>query len=374
MSKIKVLIIGGMVAFTAIGGYVLSEKNLTFSEPEVLSDSYTTHEVGFDDTPDHIVPMPDYPFGSGGWYTLNELRTYVKPVRERPLVGLQIGHWQHREAPDELAGLRGNTGAIFGSYTELELMLEVGERVATLLRNAGIDVDILPVTIPPGYEADAFITLHADGNTNTSVRGFKIAGPRIDYSGYATALVDALRIAYRASTELPEDPQITRRMSSYYAFNWARYEHAVHPYTPSAIVETGFVSNVADRTFLIAETDRVANGIATGIQAFLALERPVIIPRERLEAPQLPLFGTVTCAPLRAERVGTREPGCEASLKTEAGNYYLLMSEPPIATSSLPYQATLQGVYYPAQTIPTYFWFPYEIRGILKDAIITPQT
>lgn len=334
------------------------------------SVSYTEHEVGFDDAPSRVMPAQDYPFGSGGWYTLAELQNYELPVRERPLVGLQIGHWQHQAAPTELAGLRGNTGAVFGEYTELAIMLELGEAVAARLRAAEVDVDVLPVTIPPKYEADAFVTLHADGNPDTSVRGFKIAGPRIDYTSHAQTLVNALRTSYRELTGLPEDPQVTRRMTAYYAFNWARYQHAVHPFTPVAIVETGFVTNETDRTFLLTETDRAAEAIALGILAFLATERPLTLPRERLASPELPLTGTVTCAPLRSERVGTREPGCEASLLTADGAYYLLRNDEAIATSTLPYPAAVSGKYYPAQTLENYFWFPYEVRGIVTDAMI----
>lgn len=333
--------------------------------------SYSAHEVGFDDIPEHVLSDTDYPFGSGGWYTLNELRTYQPPVRERPLVGIQIGHWEHQEAPDELAGLRGNTGAVWGNYTELAIMLKLGKEVESILKTEGVDVDILPVTIPPGYEADAFITLHADGNSNTSVRGFKIAGPRIDYSGHAETLVKKLRDFYLAGTNLPEDSQITRQMSAYYAFNWARYEHAVHPYTPTAIVETGFVTNPDDRNFLLNQTTLVAESIVAGILAFLETDRTLVKPLDRLEAPRIPIVGMIECAPLRAERVGTRQSDCELSIKSDTGNFYLLLTDEVIPTSTIPYRAQVTGNYLPAQTIPNYFWFPFEVRGVFSQALIS---
>ncbi|MBY0310319.1 N-acetylmuramoyl-L-alanine amidase [Patescibacteria group bacterium] len=61
-------------------------------------------------------------------------------------------------------------------------------------------------------------------------------------------------------------------MSGYYAFNWRRYDHAVHPQTPSAIVEMGFLTNASDRRLMTTEPGRVAQGIVGGILAFLASE------------------------------------------------------------------------------------------------------
>ena len=58
-------------------------------------------------------------------------------------------------------------------------------------------------------------------------------------------------------------------MSGYYAFNWRRYDHAVHPMVPAVIVETGFLTNAQDRALLVNESERVAEGIANGIVAFL---------------------------------------------------------------------------------------------------------
>jgi len=350
--------------------YYMYAEHISYRLMDDGNTSYTTHEVGFDDMPEQLISEIDYPFGSGGWYTLSELRNYQRPERERPLVGIQIGHWQHQDAPEELAGLRGNTGAVWGEYTELAIMFKLGKEVATRLKTKGVDVDVLPVTIPPGYEADVFITLHADGNSNPSVRGFKISGPRIDYSGQAETLVEKLRDFYRVGTNLPEDPQITRRMSAYYAFNWARYEHAVHPYTPVAIIETGFISNNEDRNFLLEETELVASSIVDGVLAFLKTDRTLILPQNRLEAPDVPLTGTVECAPLRIERIGSREAGCELSIKSDTGNFYLLITDEVIATSTLPYRAQVTGDYLPAQTLSNYFWFPFEVRGIFNQATI----
>lgn len=50
---------------------------------------------------------------------------------------------------------------------------DVAERVATILRARGVEVDALPALVPPGYLADAFVSLHADGEIHEEAGGFK---------------------------------------------------------------------------------------------------------------------------------------------------------------------------------------------------------
>jgi hypothetical protein len=154
-------------------------------------------------------------------------------------------------------------------------------------------------------------------------------------------------------------------MTAYYAFNWPRYEHAVHPFTPSVIVETGFLTNSIDRSFLLNQPEVAATAISSGIQSFLATQRVPTPPPLSLRAPVLPITGIVECAPVRAERRNRPAQPCEASLRTPDGHSYLLMSEPALATSSLPYQATVTGAYMPVQMLDNYFWFQWEVLGII---------
>lgn len=85
------------------------------------------------------------------------------------------------------------------------------------------------MTIPIDYQASAFLSLHGDGSSDTSISGFKITAPRTDFSGRAQVLKEVLEASYAAATGLREDSAVTRRMIGYYAFNWRRYDHAVHP-------------------------------------------------------------------------------------------------------------------------------------------------
>ncbi|MFW6210063.1 MAG: N-acetylmuramoyl-L-alanine amidase family protein [Patescibacteria group bacterium] len=361
-----VIVAGAVLAVVAAGGYHATVAEVALPLVASNTPSFTEQEAGFEAEP--VAEATNYRVGQGGWYTLAELAAWERqpgPLR----VGLQVGHLENDQVPAELSGLtRNGAGATAAGYTERDTVAVIARLVAAELTAAGIAVDILPATVPPGYEADAFVSIHADGNANTSVRGFKIAGPRRDYSGRSAILVESLEAAYAAATELPQDPQITRRMSAYYAFNWPRYKHAVHPFTPAAIVETGFLSNPADRAFLINQPDVVAAGIAAGIQDFLAAAAPVEPSPASLAAPTLPLTGEVTCAPVRAERRGRDARPCEAALQTADGEHYLLVQDPAVATSTLPYPATVMGKYMPVQMLSNYFWFPWEVRGLIEVA------
>jgi hypothetical protein len=184
-------------------------------------------------------------------------------------VGLQAGHWNASEAPDELEKLRVNTGASAGGITEWETNLKIAQETKKLLEANGIVVDLLPTTIPPDYWADAFVAIHADGNKDTSVSGYKIAAPYRDRTGKAETLMNLMSDTYEKSTGLAIDPNITRNMRGYYAFNWRKYEHSIHPMTPAVIVETGFLTNSSDRRLIYHHSQKSAQGIADAVLSFL---------------------------------------------------------------------------------------------------------
>src|ERR671932_223980 len=90
-------------------------------------------------------------------------------------IGLQAGHWLTEQVPDELRRLEHATGTSWGTVPEWRVNMEIANRAAALLRGYGYQVDVLPTTIPPGYLADVFVALHADGNPDGTARGFKAA-------------------------------------------------------------------------------------------------------------------------------------------------------------------------------------------------------
>ncbi|RJR15054.1 N-acetylmuramoyl-L-alanine amidase [Candidatus Microgenomates bacterium] len=196
------------------------------------------------------------------------IRNWVRPDGP-PKVGLQVGHWQLDNLPQELERLRDNTGASAAGVDEWEVNLAIAQAVKEILESKGIIVDILPAAVPQGYWADVFVAIHADGNLDTNTRGYKAASPWRDFSGGAKQLVTDIEKSYEETTGLPRDPLITRNMTGYYAFAWWRYDHSVHPRTASAILETGFLTNWQDRQIIVEQPELAAQGLVNGIISYL---------------------------------------------------------------------------------------------------------
>ena len=190
-------------------------------------------------------------------------------------VGIQAGHWRIDELPAELRRLRTSTGARHGSYREVDANLDIARRVAEYLRTAGVQVDLLPATVPPGYRADAFVAIHADGAYRSGARGWKMSTPWRS-SEASRMLLDALARTYPLFTGLPEDRYgTTYNMRGYYAFSPHRFRHAIDRSTPAIIIETGFVTVAADREVLFGAPDDAARGIAAGIVRYLSRHDPL---------------------------------------------------------------------------------------------------
>lgn len=186
-------------------------------------------------------------------------------------VGIQAGHWKNSELPAELAGLRGSTGAAGNGWREVDINLDIARRVAALLQKENIQVDLIPATVPPGYKADAFVSLHGDANSNTSLSGYKLARSRMSsIPARDDALLAAISEEYAKATGLKEHrATITVNMTAYYSFAHPGIEHSVAPTTPSVILEMGFLTTLGDRKLLMEQPDRAAEGIAKGILKFL---------------------------------------------------------------------------------------------------------
>jgi N-acetylmuramoyl-L-alanine amidase len=184
-------------------------------------------------------------------------------------VGIQAGHWQIDQLPDEQYRLRGDTGAQWRTLTEAGVNMEIAGRVVRQLREAGVTADLLPATVPPGYDADAFVAIHADDGAGTSVSGWKVATPWRS-SEASRRLRDDIARTYSEATGLPEDRYgVSYNMRGYYAFSWTRYEHAAAPTTPAVIIETGFLTSAVDRLVIVGDPERAARGISAGIIVFL---------------------------------------------------------------------------------------------------------
>ncbi len=185
-------------------------------------------------------------------------------------IGIQVGHWMTDKVPAELGTrITFQTGTSWAGVQEVDVNLDVAQRIKAQLVSRGYVVDLIPTTVPVGYLADVFLALHADGDGTGENSGFKLAhGSR--RGPYEDKLVALLRDEYATLTGLPDDfAHTTRNMTAYFAFNWGRYQHAAAAHTPAAILEMGYLSNDHDRDLLVNRADGVATAIVNGLQRFL---------------------------------------------------------------------------------------------------------
>lgn len=185
-------------------------------------------------------------------------------------IGIQVGHLDTDKVPVELGTrITFQTGTSWAGVDEVDVNMDIAQRVKAQLVARGYVVDIIPTTVPPGYIADVFLALHMDGDETLQKSGFKIAhGSR--RGPYEDKLVSLLRDEYAKQTGLEWDAAgISRNMSGYYSFNWGRYQHAAAAHTPAAILEMGFLSSAHDRSLMLDHGDGVALAIVNGIQRFL---------------------------------------------------------------------------------------------------------
>ncbi len=195
-----------------------------------------------------------------------------QPEPRKLRVGIQIGHLDQENVPEELAGLNDNYNNSFLHplrTEEVSISATVAKEVARLLQAEGIEIDLLPATVPSEYLADAFVSLHADWSKDKNIRGFKIAGSDFDKSGASEKLADSIKNFYQDIIGLPWHNFITPGMKQYYAFNYESFEHSISPQTPAAIIELGFLTNKQDYEFLQNNPQKVAKAITQGILDFL---------------------------------------------------------------------------------------------------------
>lgn len=190
----------------------------------------------------------------------------LSPTPSVPRIGIVAGHWWLDESNEQSrdVGAVCDEGTAY-QLTELEINLEVAQRVVFELGRAGYHADLLQEWDERlnGYQADVLLSVHSDACLYPEASGFKVARvadshvPEIE-----DRLVACLVERYGARTGLAfHSGSITHDMTQYHTF----YE--IDPNTPGAIIEVGFM--LADRTLLTQRPDLVAQGIIDGILCFL---------------------------------------------------------------------------------------------------------
>jgi N-acetylmuramoyl-L-alanine amidase len=169
-------------------------------------------------------------------------------------VGIVAGHWKN------------DVGAMCDDgLQEVTINLDVASRVVAILQTKGYEAELLAEFSDklPGYEADAFVSIHTDACYLPEASGFKVA--HVVSSAIPEKedrLVDCLVQEYGKATGLAfHANSITSDMTVYHAFE------EIDPQTPAAIIELGFMG--ADRELLTGDTQELAQGVARGITCFL---------------------------------------------------------------------------------------------------------
>ena len=191
-------------------------------------------------------------------------------ITTRPVkIALQIGHLDVAKHPDELANLRQNTGGLARGVAEIDINKTVAAIVKKQLEYYGLKVELLPATVPPNYQADVFVSIHADSSTDKKRRGYKSAFALPERNTSDKLLKSLIDASFFNASGLPDDHiNVSSNMTEYYAFNKSKFLHTIAKETPAVIIEMGYLSHEQDIIFL-KDTKRPATALTEGILKFL---------------------------------------------------------------------------------------------------------
>ncbi|MCA0456341.1 MAG: N-acetylmuramoyl-L-alanine amidase [Chloroflexi bacterium] len=174
-------------------------------------------------------------------------------------VGIVSGHRGPQVPPDP--------GAVCpDGLTEASINFAVAQQVVRNLRDRGYSVDLLDEfdSRLEDYQAAALVSIHSNTcqNFGEVVSGYLIARAAARSGlGQDDNLVECVARYYGQATALTRRQGVTIDMTDYHTFR------EIHPLTPAAILELGFM--LADRDILTDKQTEMAKGITDGILCFL---------------------------------------------------------------------------------------------------------
>jgi len=196
-------------------------------------------------------------------------------------IGIVAGH----------TGPENDPGAVCeDGLTEREINLAVAQLVVRNLRDAGYSVDLLEEFDGrlQGYQVSALVSIHANDcrDYGEFVSGYLVARAAArPAGGLDDILAECVARDYGELTQLERRFSLTVDMTDYHTFR------EIHPLTPAAIIELGFMND--DREMLTTQQDLLAEAVSDGIICYLTGENPIAdstpIPTELFGATPLPL-------------------------------------------------------------------------------------
>lgn len=176
------------------------------------------------------------------------------------VIGIVSGH----------RGPQNDPGAVCpDGLTEAEINFNVAQRVVSRLRQLGYDAELLDEFDPrlDNYQAAALVSIHANTcqDFGEYVSGYLVAKAAArPEGGLDTVLAECVAGYYERASQLQRRFSLTVDMTNYHTFR------EIHPLTPAAIIELGFMKD--DRELLTTQPDLLAQGITEGILCFLQPE------------------------------------------------------------------------------------------------------
>lgn len=155
--------------------------------------------------------------------------------------------------------------------TENDINFGVASKVVQYLRQRSYRVDLLDEFDPRlnDYQAAALVSIHANScqDYGEVVSGYLVAKAAAKPSeGPDDQLAECVARYYGPMTGLERRFSLTVDMTDYHTFR------ELHPLTPAAIIELGFMR--ADQQILVEQQDLLARAIVEGILCFLEPEDP----------------------------------------------------------------------------------------------------
>ncbi len=162
--------------------------------------------------------------------------------------------------------------------TEAEINFAVAQLVVQELRVQGYTVDLLDEFDPRlnNYQAAALVSIHANDcrDYGEFVSGYLVARAAArPAGGFDDVLAECIALHYYNQTQLDRRFSLTLDMTDYHTFR------EIHPLTPAAILELGFMKD--DRELLTQQQDVLARGIVDGILCYLRGDNPTQIMTEQ---------------------------------------------------------------------------------------------
>lgn len=173
-------------------------------------------------------------------------------------IGIVAGH----RGPENDPGATCEDG-----LTETEITFDIAEQLVKNLRALNYTVDLLDEFDPRlnDYQAAALISIHANTCQDFGeevVSGYLIAkaASRPD-GGIDAILAECLAQKYEERVPLERRFSLTVDMTDYHTFR------EIHPLTPAAIIELGFM--LADRELLTEQPELLSQALTNGVICFL---------------------------------------------------------------------------------------------------------